>query len=204
MPNSIRRERELRHALVLVLAIALSLASCGKAVDRYPAANRTAENQQLAASERTPESTVKKFFAAMMDGDRVAGEAVIVPDPNSAILWASELISGELRAAMKKAVDELTLRELAIGDTVALPGGRELVVTAERVNAQNKLVVPTLGGMPTPTPLPLRKIDGQWRVDAGSLIAARKAASEIRNRSKRETIGIRFPLPRKAWRSNSV
>ena len=87
-------------------------------------------------------------------------------------------------ARMRATFSQATCRFLKAGEVIPLPGGRELTVAADQVTPGRCLVQPLVGGSPMPLPLTVVKTGVGWKVDASSIVAARKAAAEAREKRR--------------------
>ena len=132
-------------------------------------------------SPDSPDEVVRAFFIAMLSCNEVEIRKHILPNPDASWLWYGQAPPPDVLTDMETQFNNMTLREHKVGETIILPGGHHLEISDQMVNEYSKLVTPTIGGKPMPTPLPLVKLDGHWKVDAGSLIAARKAANKTIN-----------------------
>jgi hypothetical protein len=126
---------------------------------------------------------VRDLFIAMMTKDKAAVEKLIVPNPKAAVLWQGESPPAEVLPQIVDHFKKMTCRECKVGETIQLPGNKTLKVTDQFVSENKKLVFPTMNGQSLPTPLPLVKIDDQWKVDAAVLIIAREAAQKAREKN---------------------
>jgi hypothetical protein len=114
----------------------------------------------------------------MVSNDKETIREITVPNPDAAVLWSGQKVPDEAIEMIKKELESAKCRELKVGDVFVLPNKKELKITDKMVNEDNKMFVPTIGGQEMPTPLAARKTKGQWKVDAGPLIAARLAAKK--------------------------
>jgi hypothetical protein len=131
----------------------------------------------------TPTDVFRALLLAIMNGDRAAGEALIVPHPHSEILWINRgAIPEPQQSNIRKLLPvSVTLFEVKPGTDVQLPGNRVLRVTEDMVDPNRKLYWPMLSYEKMPTPFWFqRSPGGSWKVDAGPLIAARQAAERYR------------------------
>ena len=134
-----------------------------------------------ATQPTTPTEVFRTLLIAMTNGDQTGVEAVIVPHPDSAILWGGAPLAPERREEANNLVRSgLTMYEVKAGTLVQLPGNLELYVTEEMIDQNRKLYWPMLGFEKMPTPFWFQRAPGgPWKVDAGPLIAARLKAKEV-------------------------
>ncbi len=76
-------------------------------------------------------------------------------------------------------MEELEIRTLEGGEEIELPGNRKAIVRPEEVAEDRALLLPK--GAPLPTRL--RKVEGQWKVDATLVVKGRKAAEAAREKA---------------------
>lgn len=120
---------------------------------------------------QTPATVLRAFLIALAEGDSAKGGGLIVANPDAEILWQGKAFPPEVFAELSRSL-ETGLQPLKIGDRVELPGGKSIVVDESHVN-DNRAEFTMPGN---PVPFIVVKSDGQWRVDASTVIAARKAA----------------------------
>jgi hypothetical protein len=129
--------------------------------------------ESAAVKIEEPEEDIVKFMLAMMKGDKKEIENAIVPNPESSILAegvhapenALPILEAELRLAPYK--------RLQAGDSFDIGNGRTHVVKPSEIN-ENRLLISQAG---SPIPFVLVRTNGVWKVDAGPIIAGRKAAA---------------------------
>lgn len=119
---------------------------------------------------QTPATVLRAFLIALAAGDSAKGNGLIVANPDAEILWQGK--AGPLDVFAVSLSLEAGLQSLKIGDRVELPGGKSVVIDESHVN-DNRAEFTMPGN---PVPFVVVKSDGQWRVDASTVIAARKAA----------------------------
>ena len=139
---------------------------------------RMATQQQA----RTPEEVVRAFFVAMFSNDEVGVRKEMLPNPNPEILWQGEPLPPEFLRWAKPHLQNMTCRECKVGEIIDLPGAPSLEVTDQMVNERSRLVFPIIGDEPSPIPLFVFLVDGAWKVDAAPLIAARQAATRMKEK----------------------
>lgn len=149
--------------LVLAL-IALGVAGCGR---REP-------------STATPHDAYRSFVAAMLDRDEDALRAVILPSNEIDVLLRGQVLTRAQVRELKKRMLGPQIRRLEPNEVVPLPGGRTMTVPRGEADDEHALLLPE----GSPVPVRCRKYDGSWRVDAGPIIEARKAAFAAQGASK--------------------
>jgi len=168
----------------LQILLLLAAISCWQADS--PAANGTAaepagaagsvqasDSKRSAEGAATPEIALNGFLVAMIDADEAGVRAMALPHPDLSLLWKGQCPPPGQRALMKSMFDAKNFRSLKVGDEVRLPGGKTLVLTADRVNeTRQSIAVAHL-----PIPFIVLKVGKRWKVDASPIIAARKAAA---------------------------
>jgi hypothetical protein len=131
---------------------------------------------------RSPEEVIRSFFMAMMSNDEEGILREIIPHPQAEILWEGETIPPEILSNIKKQMGSMTFTECTVGELLELPDAENLKVTAQMVNEENKLMFPVIDGQPAPTPLAVKRIEGEWKIDASPLIISRNAAKLLRQK----------------------
>ncbi|NQU23203.1 MAG: hypothetical protein HQ567_18140 [Candidatus Nealsonbacteria bacterium] len=126
-------------------------------------------------SRDDPEAVLRAFLVAMTLGDREAGTRLMMPNPDADILWTGERPPPEhLRSAMAF-LQSVVFQRLQVGDTVNLPNGITIVFDEGHVNEdRQQITLPK-----NPVPFTMVRDQGGWRVDAGGVIAARKAVAAL-------------------------
>lgn len=161
----------MRSVSVAISLVALLITSCS-----------SAPQQNSPATVRPADEVVRSFFIAMLMNDEAGVRKEILPSPDAQVLWQGSPPPAEALSQIKKQLEAMTCRECKVGETIDLPGNKTLTVTDYWVNENSKLLFPIIGGEPMPTPLPVLKVDGQWKVEAGPLIAARLAEEHARQK----------------------
>jgi len=128
----------------------------------------------------SPEEVLRAFFLAMIFNDEAKVRALALPADGLELLWKGVAPPPEAADQIKKQVSAQPIKVLKPGDEFTLPGNRKMTVPAEDVTDDRAVLLPE--GAPTPTRL--RKVDGEWKVDARPLIAARKGAAAARAKAK--------------------
>lgn len=132
---------------------------------------------RAAAEQRDAEETLRLFLVAAARHDEGALRALALPDEDLAWLLAGEAAPPEAEAGFRA----IPIRALRPGDVVEIPtseGPKPMTVGEDEVSDVRAILQPE--GVPIPTRL--RRIGGRWRVDAGPIIAGRKAAEAARQR----------------------
>ena len=166
----------------LVLVLAAAVAGCSKNEEPAggSAASTNASPAKPAKDTRSAEDVFRAFMLAMMTNDRAALTNTILPNPDADILWQGEPPPAALWAQIKAQIAGMTFHEFKVGDTWYLPGGKGVPVTSDLVGPDKKLLAPSLGGKSLPTVIPMQRINGEWKVDAASLIASREKQGATR------------------------
>jgi hypothetical protein len=148
---------------------------------KSPSGTATAKaGGQIKVADATPEDALRTFMLAVLAQDGEAVRAVTLP--NSDRDW---LLKGQPAppAVIKDATAQfgkLPIKRLKEGEKVALPKGKQYVVSAGEVGEDRAILLPQ--GAPVPTRL--RKADGHWKVAADPFIAALKAADASMKKSE--------------------
>jgi hypothetical protein len=129
---------------------------------------------------KPPEEVLRAFFLAMILNDEAQVRALALPADGLELLWKGVPPPPEAEEQVKKQIAGQAIKTLKPGDEFTLPGKRRMTVPDEDVADDRAVMLPE--GAPTPTRM--RKVDGQWRVDARPLIAARKAAAAAKAKAK--------------------
>src|SRR5258708_24916295 len=83
--------------------------------DAKPTANEAAD----AALE--PEEVLRRFYYALVTKDKPTIQRFVLPHPDAEMLWQGKPASDQLRAAVRKKVDNLRFKRLKVGDKVSAP-----------------------------------------------------------------------------------
>lgn len=145
-----------------------------------PPAAPSATAPGSAASGSTAEAAVRGLMLGSVMADEAAVKAVIMPHPDSAILWSGPVPTKDQLVLVQQRMGTVTFRECKAGDTLVLGGGRKFTVTPDMVGPDAKVLVPDMGAQGTSMPMVVKRIDGTWRVDATPVIEARMLANQIR------------------------
>lgn len=139
---------------------------------------------QLTAKDATPprssDDVVRSFALAMLTKDRAGIEKEIIPTVGADILWTGNPVPEEKQQRLKAEMALVTIKEFKVGDTYYLSRSRKITVTDKLVGPDRKLAVPVIGGQALPVPFVLKRINGVWKIDPSSLIAARQAGQRSR------------------------
>jgi hypothetical protein len=145
---------------------AMAKAPVGGARPRYP--------------DATPEEALRTFMVAGARQDVVALRAVTLPDPELARLVQGEPAPPDIVERKRAHAAEMKIRRLQPGDKIKLPPNQDAVVGPGDVGEDRAMLLPEGERFP----VALRKIQGHWKVDAGPIIAARKAAETARQKGR--------------------
>ncbi len=136
---------------------------------------RTETPASGAATADTPEQALRTFLMAVVTKDEATLHGVTLPTDDFDWLLRGEAVPAD-HLEEAKAWTERPIRVLRPGDEIILPGNRRTTVAPDEVDPDHAVLWPE----GDPVPHRLQRIDGQWRVDARPLIAARKAADAAR------------------------
>ena len=130
----------------------------------------------------SPSSSLRAFFHSLFTSDRAQIESLIIPNADAHVLWDSN-VPPEQPAAVEALVKELTCRQYTVGESMLLPNGKSLVLE-ESMTSQDRLWFEVkLGGVSEPILMLVERKEGEWKVDAGAIIAGRIAAQRLRDRA---------------------
>ncbi len=129
----------------------------------------------------TPEQALRNFFVAMVTKDVTTLRDLTLPTDDFDWLLMGQALPANQIEVFKAQMAGQPIRTLRPGDEFTLAGNRKLKVLPEEVTADRAVLVPEA----IPLPMRLRKVEGRWRVDAGPIIAARKAAEAARKKATR-------------------
>ncbi len=125
----------------------------------------------------TPVAAVRALFEALADPTEAKVKALTLPHPKLKVLYAAKPGKEEQEALRQAAAEDM--RVLRPGETVPMEGG---VMTVPPPT--NNLVF--VHGPHMLIPVPVSRVDGRWKVNAGPLIAAKeKAAAEAKAANKK-------------------
>ena len=163
--------------------LALVLALSGQARGDDPA---TEDRTATGSFPNTPEGAFKEYFYAMGMGDEKVLRSVTLPHDDFEWLLKGKHVAPEKADEYRKIIDEKFLtRRLAPGDIVDLPTGGQLKVRPQEVS-EDRVVLLQKGA---PLPTRLERHEGRWKVNAGPMIAARKAADAADKRAAADPKG---------------
>jgi hypothetical protein len=130
----------------------------------------------VAVADGTPEDALRTFMVALITQDEATLRAITLPAPDFEWLLKGEKPPPEALDEIKAQFAHQPIKRLKAGDRITLPQGQLAVVGANEVGEDRAVLLPE--GAPRPSRL--RKLDGHWKVSAGGIIAARKAADLAR------------------------
>lgn len=130
-------------------------------------------------AEQSAEEVVKTLFVAILTNDKDTIEKLILPETNAQVLWQGPLPPKAAIPMIKAQFQTMTCRECQVGEILVLPDGLKLKVTDEMVNKNRKQLIPVIGGQPMPIPVSVVRVNDEWKVDVGPIIAARLAAHSV-------------------------
>ena len=111
-------------------------------------------------------------MVALIEGDQTTIERLVIPNKELAILTSTP-VPAEYRKEAIAVIKATQYRVLKVGEVVTLPGGGTLGPTKD----MEKKGWVMIASDTDPIPHMLQKAGDDWRVNAGDLIAARKAAA---------------------------
>ncbi len=130
--------------------------------------------------DETPEDALRTFMLAAARQDEPVLRTVTLPDPDLLLLMQHEAPPPDVAEKMRTFIGQMKIQRLKPGDRITLPPDRDAVVAPDDVAEDRAVVLPEA----FPFPIRLRKIEGHWKVNAGPVIAARKAADAARQRGR--------------------
>jgi hypothetical protein len=136
---------------------------------------KTADNPE-------PETVIRELLFSMLANDSEGGKKWILPNSDAEILWHGQTPPKEALPEIRKQIAAIPFKRLVVGETADLPGGKKLTVTSDQVNENRLMIMDTTE---PGIPFILVKQEGMWKVDAGPIIAARKAAQRAMERQNR-------------------
>ncbi len=131
----------------------------------------------MCASDKTAPSapeTYQAFLIALVKGDHEVVTKLALPNPDLGLLTSSGPVPAAYQKEAISQIEASGYRVLKIGETFRLPNGRTIAFT-EEMEKQGRVIVV---GSRDPLPHLLQKTESGWRVEAGDLIAARKARAQ--------------------------
>lgn len=157
--------------------LALAAAAVALAPNAHAAPARAAKTAK-AVREGGAQSALRRFMIALTIGDQAALRATALPlsEGDFAILLSGQKPPATERKKLVGMMAKIPLRTLKPGDTVSRPGKPPLVFTRAYFGPDRTVLQPK--GFPLP--FVVRRVKGQWRVDAAPVVAARKRADAMR------------------------
>lgn len=114
------------------------------------------------------------FIAGMMLGSREVLDVTTLPvseEDMQILLMEPQGVARPTMEVVKRICGEMKIRRLKVGEKFTLPGGKVITVAADEI--ADDLAVLHVEGDPLPTRMGMAR--GQWWVNAGPIIAGRKA-----------------------------
>jgi hypothetical protein len=142
-----------------------------------PQAKATVAPQDQADAE----PVARRFLMAMFENDAEEVKRLSLPHPDQAVLWQGAPLKPAERDLLRKQVEGMTAREANAGEVLRLPDGR-VQTAASPLTGPDRTVLVLEDGRSSLVFL-LVQAEGQWRVDAGSFIAARKVVKAAPDKS---------------------
>ncbi|HEY6170289.1 MAG TPA: hypothetical protein VI454_19810 [Verrucomicrobiae bacterium] len=121
----------------------------------------------------TPTEIYQEFLVAIVKGDTSALERLAITNKDLAVL-TSNPIPPEYREKAIADIKARPYRVLKVGEVFRLRNGKTLSPSAESEKKGWVMIASDVD----PVPHMLLKVGKDWKVDAGDLIAARKAAAK--------------------------
>jgi len=121
---------------------------------------------------------------SMLRNDAEGVKATILPAEGADFLWQGEPPPKQMQTEIEKTFQGLKLVRIQEGEKVSLPSGKDLTVEKGMIDEKKILVWAEINNERMPTPFWMVKTADGWRVDAGPLIAARKAAARARGQER--------------------
>jgi hypothetical protein len=129
----------------------------------------------FASADSAPD-IYRDFLIAVIKGDRMSTERLALPNADLGILIPDEPMPLEAQMVSIAQITASPYRVLKIGETFALPNGQAIGPSVEMESAGWVIIANDVD----PLPHRLKMTEDGWKVDAGDLIGARKAASRSR------------------------
>ena len=136
------------------------------------------------AADRSAEAAFRRFLTAVAHHDIDAIKATMVPSDDAEILWAGNPPPKEVQEQIEKSLAGLKIVHIQEGETVKVPGLREFTLEKGAINDNKIFVWVEIDHQRLPTPFWMTKDGDDWKVNAGPLIAARKAAKAMQEKAK--------------------
>ncbi|WP_437194437.1 hypothetical protein [Planctomicrobium sp. SH527] len=164
---------------VLCVAIALLVFSGQRtivnAADEKPTETSTgAPTEAGTEAADSPEGVLRAFLLAVLSQDAESAQTYSLEDPDFQMLFEGEKRPEDVVAPLKATIGQLPIRQLKVGEKVTLQNKKRITVDAKMVSEDRTQLMAAL----FPEPVPMRKVDGIWKVDPRPIIAAGKSASQ--------------------------
>jgi len=130
------------------------------------------------SAESSPEEALRGFLLAIGTRDEAKLRSISLPHDDFEWLLKGQAVPADIRKNFEDFVNDSPIRTLKAGEVLELPGGRELKVEPGDVSGDRTMLM--FGR--DPMPHKLRKVDGHWKVDPSTIVAARKAADAARKK----------------------
>jgi hypothetical protein len=130
--------------------------------------------------DATPEDALRSFMVAAVEQDETALRAITLPDRDLVWLLRGRPAPAEAVEKMRTLAADMRIKRLRPGDPIKLPQGQTAVVGPDEVTEDRAVLLPE----GSPLPVRLQRVDGRWKVDAGPVIAARKAAAAAQQKGR--------------------
>ncbi len=149
-----------------------------------PAATRGGQTPLEPAAAPLPSAqagtVALEFFEAMFLKDEAGLRRLCLPDEDLALLVRGEELPPNVLSNLLEELRGIEAWPAREGDVIRM-AGRQVRVDAASISGDRRVMMLPLPGAPEPIPVLLqRSAAGEWRVDAGPFIAARRAAMELR------------------------
>lgn len=164
-----------KDSLLFIIPMIIAMLGCSNSVPSTPNTTAEPETNESETTSSSPEATLRTFLVAMSTGDAETLKAICVPNDDLELLTMGGKPPADQMDQMLQYFDSLAIQKLTVGESFALPDGSTIVTDTTMVN--DNLVLVTFPD--NPIPFPLRRMDGSWKVDAGSLIAGRRSVMQL-------------------------
>lgn len=125
-----------------------------------------------------PENVLREFLMALGNLDEKKLRSISLPHDDFEMLLNGNPVPEVARTNFETFIKETPIRALKAGETLNLPGGRTLKVEPSDVTEDKAMLM--FGR--DPLPHRFRKVDGIWKIDPSTIIAARKSAEAARKK----------------------
>ncbi len=163
---------------MLIPVLCVSFVLTGFISAGQDAASGKSGTQATKSVESGPEEALRGFLLAIGTKDEAKLRSITLPHDDFEWLLKGQAVPADIRKNFEEFVNQSPIRTLKAGETLELPGGRELKVEPADVSGDKTMLM--FGR--DPLPHKLRKVDGQWKVDPSSIVSARKAADAARKK----------------------